>query len=903
MSGKRSKEKSSKKSNKTNKKNKSDKKKFSQKHPKLSIMLKILLLLIILAIVIGAGIVIGMLYGPWGKDFEITKEELTIGSSNSQILDIEGTKLAELSGDENRKIIRLDQMPDDLKNAYVAIEDERFYDHSGVDFKRTAAAILQYITHKGNSSFGGSTITQQLVKNITKESDRDGTAGIIRKVKEWAKAYQIERMISKNQILELYLNIIFVGGKTNNLGVEVGSEYYFNKPASELDLAECAFLAGINHSPNSYNPYGDVDHTELIKKRTKTVLNKMLELGMIDQARCDEATKKVDEGLHFEKAESLGTLYSYHTDATISQVIEDIAKEKGISKELASVYVYSSGLTIYSTQDSKLQSQMNEVMVEKASDYTRKSKKVEGATSQSAMVIIDNATGYVVGVVGGLGEKTESRGLNRATQSPRQTGSSIKPLTSLVPGINEGVITAATIYDDNKTLFPPNYEPKDYNAYKGLISIRSAITTSQNIPFIKVVSELTTTKAMDYLKKMGVTTLDDVNDLVLPATSIGGFTNGISPLEMAGAYATIANNGVYRRPLFYTKITDPDGNVVLEAKQNTEQVISEQAAYVIKNLLQSVVQSGGTATYCKISGIDTAAKTGTTNDNNDKWLCGFTNYYTAATWYGFDKNEEVVGSNNVAGRIWAAVMSKVHSGKEKSTFERPSGVVTATICRTSGKKATSRCSDVYEEVFVEGTVPGDCDAHSNSASICSDTGLLANQYCPNVVTKYYSYTVEKERLGLWKSLSSSVQSPPTTYCTTHNASNTKPAETHEDKGPTITLNGEAKMTLTVGENYTEKGATAKDDVDGDITGKISITGTVNTTKAGTYTVTYTVTNSRGKKATIKRTITVKEKSTPKPPTNTTTENKTSSNETEKNETNGNTTSSGNKNETPDDTTN
>lgn len=865
MSSKNSKEKIAKKktkpTNKTDNKNtKKNKKKNAKKHPKIVLLMKISILMIVLVAVIGSGVVIGMLYGAWGDDFEISEEELVIGSSNSIILDKDGNKLAELTGDENRKIIKLDQMPDNLKKAYVAIEDERFYEHHGVDFKRTGGAIFKYITNRGKSSFGGSTITQQLVKNITQDDDKNGLAGIMRKVKEWAKAYQIERMISKDQILELYLNIIFVGGK-NNLGVEVGAEYYFNKPASELDLAECAFLAGINNSPNWYNPYGSTDNTERIKTRTKTVLNKMLQLGMVEQQAYDEAVAKVDAGLTFSQSEARGTMYSYHTDATISQVIEDIAKEKGITNALASTYLYTSGLTIYSTQDTALQAKMDEIMVNDSGSYSRKSKLVDGATSQSAMVIIDNETGYVVGVEGGLGQKTESRGLNRATQSPRQTGSSIKPLTSLVPGINEGVITAATIYDDAPTEFlGGKYTPKDYNTPRGLISVREGIRTSQNIPFIKVVSELTPTKATDYLQKMGVTTIEKDRD-ILAALSIGGFTDGITPLEMAGAYATIENDGVYRKPLFYTKVTDSTGNVVLEGKQNATEVISPQAAYIIKNILQTVVSSG-TATYCKISGQDVAAKTGTTNGNYDKWLCGFTNYYTASCWYGFDKNEEVVGATNVAGKIWSAVMTKVHAGKEGSSFTRPDGIVSATICRTSGKKATGRCSDTYQELFIEGTVPGDCDGHASSAEICNDTGLLATDNCPNKVTKYYSYTVEKERLGLWRTTnSSSSAQPPAEYCTQHNHVENIPTEA---AAPTLTVNGEANLTLNVGDIYTEKGATAKDEKDGDISNKISLSGVVNTSKAGTYNITYTVSNSSGKTATAKRTIIVKVKETPKP---------------------------------------
>ena len=884
---------SNKKSKKENKKNKrhgknelikSNKEKFSKKHPKFTLAIRIILLILIMALVVGTGVVVGMLYGGWGDDFEITKEELVVGSSNSVVLDKDGNKLAELSGDENRKIIKLDQMPQNLKNAYVAIEDERFYKHSGVDFKRTAAAVVQYVLHAGKSSFGGSTITQQLVKNITKDDERSGKEGVIRKVKEWAKAYQIERMLSKDQILELYLNIIFVGG-SNNLGVEVGSEYYFNKSASDLDLAECAFLAGINNSPNSYNPYGDKDTSEKIKSRTKTVLNKMLELGMVEKTEYDEAIQKVENGLTFQKAENLGSIYSYHTDATISQVIEDVAKAKGISQSLASTYVYSSGLTIYSTQDTDLQNKMDEVMVNNSKDYTRKSKQTDGATSQSAMVIIDNSTGYVVGVEGGLGEKNESRGLNRATQSPRQTGSSIKPLTSLVPGINEGIITPSTIYDDDSTDFGiKGWSPKDYNAFKGLISVRSAITTSQNIPFIKVVDELTPAKSAEYMERMGVTTISDKDKTSLAAMSIGGLTTGVTPLEMAGAYATIANNGIYRRPMFYTKVTDPEGNTVLEGNQDSEEVISEQAAYVIKNLLKSVVEdSNGTAKYCKISGIDIAAKTGTTNNNYDKWLCGFSNYYTGATWYGYDQNEEVTGSTNVAGRIWSAVMSKVHAGKDKTTFNQPSGVVTETICRVSGKKATSKCSDTYQEVFIEGKVPGDCDGHSNAVQICSESGLLANEYCPNKITKYFSYTVEKERLGLWKTSGTASKTAPATYCTVHNSSNTSSSSKHESNEPTITLNGESHITINVGDTYSEQGATAKDDKDGDISSKISISGSVNTSKAGKYTITYTIKNSSGKTATKTRTITVKAKEQEQKPNantsdedkkNTTTENTT-----------------------------
>ena len=859
---------------KKDRKNKKDKKnKFSKRHPRISLMIKIILVLAILIAIIASGIIVGMVYCGWGDDFEIKKEELVISESNSVVLDMSGNVIAELSGDESRKIITLDEMAKYLPKAYIAIEDERFYEHDGVDIKRTGAAILNFVTHAGSSSYGGSSITQQLVKNITKDDQDSGFEGITRKVKEWAKAYQIEKMLSKDQILELYLNIIFVGGK--NSGVEVGAKYYFNKSASELDLAECAFLAGINKGPNLYNPYGEKGYNEnedkksKINTRTKVVIQKMFELGYITQEEKDAANEKVNNGLEFVKGTDTTSIYSYHTDATIAKVIDDVAESKNISKALATTYVYSSGLTIYSTQNTELQNQMNSVMLDDGSKYMKNSSKGTDEngnkiTSQAAMTIIDNETGYIAGVVGGLGEKTASRGLNRATQSPRQTGSSIKPLTSLVPGINEGVITAATIYNDCATEFPGNYNPKDYNAFKGLVTIRSATMTSQNIPFIKVVSELTPDKSKEYLKKMGVTTLDEERD-GLASLAIGGFTNGITTLEMAAAYETIENNGVYRTPLLYTKVVDIDGNTVLESEQKSEQVLSEQAAYVIKDILKSVVQSG-TATYCKISGMDVGAKTGSTNNYYDKWLCGFTNYYTAATWYGYDENEEIKGETNWAGQIWSAVMKKVHSGLDGSKFDKPEGIVSAKICKDSGKRATDKCTNTYSEIFVEGTVPESCDAHTNSAEVCDDTGLLANEYCPHVSTQYFSYTVEKEELGLWKNKTQTAKNPPTTYCSEHTLQNT----TKEFKAPTIDIIGEKEITLTVGDTYTEKGATAKDEIDGDITNKIEISGSVNTSKAGTYEITYKVKNSKQKETTVKRKITVKEKEKPKPAENTTT---------------------------------
>ena len=470
--------------------------------------------------------------------------------------------------DEKRKIISLDEMVDYLPKAYIAIEDERFYEHSGVDFRRTIGAVVNTLID-GQSDYGGSTITQQLVKNITNDNESTGIEGIKRKIREWQRAYQVERMISKDEILELYLNILFVGG--NNLhGVELGAEYYFNKSAKDLDLAECAFMAGINHSPNTYNPYSGEDNSELIKNRTITVLDKMQELGYINSDEYNEAVTKVNNGLVFENGSgNTGSIFSYHTDAVISQVVNQVMEERGMTEAMARNYVYSSGLTIYSTVDTNIQARLDEEYQNPRYIRSGRIRNSDGTLlnehTQSGMAIIDYKTGNVVAVAGGFGEKTAS-GWNRATQMEKQTGSSRKPLAVVAPGLQEKIITASTVYNDTATRFGRNYEPENYNGFKGLINIRSFIRTSQNIPAVKITTELTPDKSIEYLQNMGISSLDPNVDNVL-SLALGGMTSGVSPLEMASAYGTIANDGVYIEPTFYTKVTDASGNEILTPKQ------------------------------------------------------------------------------------------------------------------------------------------------------------------------------------------------------------------------------------------------------------------------------------------------------------------------------------------------
>lgn len=644
-----------------------------------------------------------------------------ISNTPSIVYDTNGDIIANLGSSKNISNISLSSIPDNLKNAYISIEDQRFYKHSGVDLPRTTAAILSYIRNLGSSSFGGSSITQQLVKNLT----GDNSSKISRKLNEWIKAFALENVLTKDQILEGYLNIIYVG--PNIYGVDLASKYYFDKNISELSLEECAFIAGINNSPNSYNPFGDTDNTSKINNRTKTVLKKMNELGYITDEEFQISTQKVENGLKFKNGkiekDSSSNIYSYHTDALLTQIINDISKRKNISKEFAENYINMAGLKIYSTQNSKIQNMIESEF--KKEKYILKSKTDPSKTSQAAMVIIDHSTGNVVGCVGGIGEKSTSRGFNRATQALRQTGSAGKPISVLVPALSENLITPASIYSDEETTFDDGtengYSPTDYNSYRGKITVRQAVESSQNIPFVKIMEEVTPKLSIKYMKKLGISTLTKTdNNLNL---ALGGLDKGISPLELATAYATIANDGIYIEPTFYSRIENSSGKTILKPKQIKKKVLKKEVCFIIKSLLKEPVEGvNGTAQYCKISGIDTAAKTGTTNDEFDRWLCGFTPYYTAVTWFGFDLNETIYFNHkNPSGQIWASVMKNIHQNLKNATFEIPAtGVESVIICRETGLLASSTCKNSYTEFFIKGTQPTSYCLEESKSTLTED---------------------------------------------------------------------------------------------------------------------------------------------------------------------------------------
>lgn len=762
-------------------KNLKKKKKAKKDHSTLKKVILVIVILLFLLALIAGGVFVGIFFS---DKFAMSKEDLLIGYSNTIVYDAEGNVIAELSGKENRKIITLADMSEYLPKAFVAIEDERFYKHQGVDIKRTAAATVTYITNSGTSNFGGSTITQQLVKNITNEKQSVGTAGMQRKIKEMSRAYQIEKMITKDQILELYLNLIPLAASGGDIcGVETASMFYFNKSAKDLTIEECAFIAGVTHSPSQYNPYKENPNTDRIKSRTKTVLAKMKELNYISGDQYNAAVAKVDEGLPFQKGElPNSTIKSYFISAAVEQVVDELVEEKGMSREYAKSRVYSGGLKIYTTQIGSVQ---QAVETEYKSDKYVKPGKTEANANghtQSAMVIIDHKTGKVIGCMGGLGTDVDAIGINRIN-SLRQPGSSIKPIGVYGPALEKGIINASTIYDNSYTVFGKNYDPPNATKAKsGLCTIRDALEVSSNIVACKVITEVGPDNAIDFMRQLGVTSLvkaseSSANNDSNLSTALGGVTYGISTLEMAAAYAAIANNGMYIEPTFYTKVEDSSGNIVLECSQETRRVMSEGNAYVMQNLLKQPVEGGnGTAKVCKMSNMDVGAKTGTTNDQYDLWLCGFTHYYTAATWFGYDHNEYVnTSGGSPATLIWDSVFEKIHEGLEGKRFEQPSNVVTAKVCRTSGKCATSSCTSTYTEYFVEGAVPGKCEGH-NSFTVCTESKKLATEFCKSTEVVRGLLMPEKEANAKWKTNSGNKYSVITEKCDVHTAETNKPEE-------------------------------------------------------------------------------------------------------------------------------
>ena len=641
-------------------------------------------------------------------------------------------EMQNLYSEENRVWVTLDEIPEDLVNAAVAIEDKRFYKHQGVDWLRTVKGISLMFT--GQDIQGGSTLTQQLIKNVTGKDE----VTVKRKITEIFTALQFEKTHTKEEILEWYLNYIFLGEHCN--GVYTAANTYFGKHVSQLDLAECAALIGITNNPYKYDPFSQLSVTDketgevktardFNKQRQEVILNEMYKAGYITREERDAAAA---EELHFipkgenDAIKTTTAIYSWYTDAVISDVIEDLMAQYNYSEETAKMMVFSGGLQIYTCLDVNIQAMVDAVYGDRSNlNYTSRS----GQQLQSAITIVDNETGNVVAMAGGVGEKSTSRTWNRATQSLRPPGSSIKPLSVYSAGIELGVISPLTVFEDSpfQKIDGKDWPVNSTGVYQGKVSVLKAITESINTVAVKIIDKVGLETSYQFLqdkfhiKLVESRNIGDTNftDIAYGPLALGGLTNGLSTYQMASAYSVFARGGNYIKPRTYKLVLDNDGNTVLENNNEPENVLSQRTCYYMTQMMESVVLNG-TGKNANFSGQDIAGKTGTTTSRKDLWFVGFTPYYTAAVWTGYDQQEQLAnGLNNPSTGMWNKVMSRVHAGLPYKEFPKPDDVVkTVSICNTSGLLASSSCGGhVSSFQLFPGDIPNSyCNYHRYGSS-------------------------------------------------------------------------------------------------------------------------------------------------------------------------------------------
>ncbi len=641
-----------------------------------------------------------------------------------------------LHGTENRIWIKLDKMPKSLINAFIAVEDQRFYKHSGVDWKRTGAAFLNWLPFvnilSGNQ--GGSTLTQQLIKNITSDNDQNAS----RKFREIIRALAIEKMTSKDTILEAYLNTISLGNGI--CGVQVASNYYFNKDVDELTLSECACLAGITKNPSAYNPVADIEKND---ERRTLVLDLMYEQGYIDMEEYSSAFREKIKLDNTQKTDFEETINDYFVDALIEDLVDDLAEKYNCNKEMASVMLYNGGYKIYATVDTSIQTTMEEVY-SNVSKYF--SQKRNGEYVQSAMTIMDYS-GHIVGIVGGVGKKMVNRGLNRATSAPRQPGSTMKPIGVYAPAIDNGTIYYSSVIEDKPL---QNYYkdgksgPKEwYNYYAGNMTISKAIERSANTIPCHILKDLGIDTSYNFLtKKLNLKYLND-NDKNLAALALGGCTYGITTTESAASYAIFGNGGKYFEPTTYYKVERATGEAVLTADVDGKRAIAEETSTIMNKLLQNVVYGSqgtgrGIRNYSKMKAY---AKTGTSSESNDLWMVAGTPYYVGSVWYGFDNNG-VVNNGGAAATVWNTVMSKIHKDLPVIEFENLKELETQKYCKYTGKLKGEHCYYCGEGYFVPSHTPEVCDGKHTSLPKDSASAVSSNNVSSTSSVSSTASTIE-----------------------------------------------------------------------------------------------------------------------------------------------------------------
>ena len=798
--------------------NSSNKKVFNKIKLNVKIFAVIIVFTLILcAVFSGVGIVRGLT----DSAPDINEENIMPDGYPSIIYDANGKKVQKLMGiNANREYKKITDIPECVQNAFVAIEDARFYKHSGVDLQGILRAVFSALSDEKMTQ-GASTITQQLLKNqvFGGGNEKSFFGKVSRKIQEQSLAIKLESTIDKKKILEYYLNTINLG--QNTMGVETASKRYFGKSVSKLTVSEAAVLAGITQNPTEYNPITEQQNNEA---KRKIILKNMLDQEYItedeyEEALGDDVYSRIQDINKEKRTSSYGDINSYYVDAVIENVVSDLKQKLGYTETQAYNAIYREGLKIYTCQDQSLQKICDDVInndkyyqknTKSYLSYQLKVKKSDGETEsytegdvrafindahkkrisfyfknrkkaekyiklfkkknldkhdkilsesinlikqpQASFVLMEQSTGKVRAIVGGRGEKTANRTLNRASSSKRQPGSTFKVLSTYLPALDTSGFTLANVMDDAPYKYPgTNKRVKDWDSsgYKGLTSLRQGIVDSVNIVTVKTFQKVTPQTGFDYLLNLGFTTLVDrretsdgqiYSDIQLP-TALGGLTDGVTNVELTAAYAAIANGGTYIKPVYYTKIVDFKGNVLLQNSKSGKKVMKNTTAWLLTDAMKDVIKrgTGKKAAFKKIK-MPQAGKTGTTSDNTDFWFEGYTPYYTAGIWLGYDSMFTQM-SGSASKIMWRDIMEKVHKVKKlkNKNFKKPEDIITRKICKKCGKLAVyGLCdraldgNDIKTEYFARGTQPKEsCDCHvkytfSNSTGHMAETGASAS---------------------------------------------------------------------------------------------------------------------------------------------------------------------------------
>ncbi len=781
---------------------------------------KLTLVMIAFLFILGVSLGYGVFKGIIDSAPEIDVASIEPSGFATMVYDSEGnlTETLVKSG-ANRMEATYDELPQDLINAFIAIEDSRFWSHKGIDFRAIMRAIVGVLTN--DPAGGGSTLTQQLIKNNVFEGGNEDTFGetLERKIQEWYLAINLEKVMDKKIILKNYLNTINLGN--NTLGVKAAAKRYFDKDVSELTLSESTVIAGITQNPTKFNPLSEKGRVNNEDKR-RVILQYMYEQELItkeeqEEALADDVYSRIQNVDLVAKEND--TPYTYFTDELIEQVLEALQEKKGYTETQAYNLLFSSGLSIFTTQDPKLQkivddevnNEENYDVVYYSIDYRLSVQHADGTTThysdeslknyfrndlgrtsfnglfdskeeaeqsietykeamvkeddtilgesvyyvlqpQLSFVLMDQSTGYVKAISGGRGEKEISRSLNRATNTVKQPGSTFKVLTTFAPAIDTRGDTLASVYYDapytvgSKT-FRNWYSGKGYFGYS---NIRDGIVYSMNIVTVRCMMETVSAElGVEYARNFGITSLTDSD--YNASTALGGITKGVSNLELTAAYATIANEGIYTKPVFFTKILDHDGKVILENEPETKRVIKESTAFLLTDAMAQSMESSrmyaspgvnlnSTSASASIPGMSNAGKSGTTSDNNDIWFVGYTPYYTAGVWSGCDENQKIsaIGSStSYHKRIWRNIMERAHEGLADVGFDMPDSIEAVQVCRKSGMLASPgiceldpRGSSIYTEYFEKGTAPIEICTHHVLTTVCAESGGTPTEFCP-----------------------------------------------------------------------------------------------------------------------------------------------------------------------------